>query len=145
MTRRARPGVLLVRSLLSFLLEIGALISLGVAAFHLLSPGSAVPLAITTLVVVVLAWGRWMAPRAAHRVGRPARPLLAAGFLLVAAALLSFSGLGWPGLVMAGGAVVLFALEQLGVGPDEERPARVLSPRPTPADGAQRRGAPDAG
>lgn len=126
MTRRVRPGVLVLRSLLSFLLEIGALIALGVAAFHLLPHESAVPVAIAALVVLVLAWGRWMAPRAARRVGRPARPLLAAGFFLLAAALLVLSGLWWQGLLMAVGAVVLFVLEQLGVGPDEERRVRAV-------------------
>ncbi|WP_143588249.1 YrdB family protein [Tersicoccus sp. Bi-70] len=141
MTRRVRPGVLLLRSLLSFLLEIGALIALGVAAFHLLPHESAVPVAIAALVVLVLAWGRWMAPRAAHRVGRPARPLLAAGFFLLAAALLVLSGVWWQGLLMAVGAVVLFVLEQLGVGPDEERRVRAVR---HPSGPRQRPGRPRA-
>ncbi|WP_188667477.1 DUF2568 domain-containing protein [Tersicoccus solisilvae] len=116
--------MLLLRSLLSFLLELAALISLGVAAFHLLPLAWAVPVGIASLVVVVLAWGRWMAPRASHRIGRPARPLLAGGFFLLAAALLALSGLPWPGLAMGVGASALLGLERFGRGRDEERRVR---------------------
>ncbi|GMA24407.1 hypothetical protein GCM10025864_21660 [Luteimicrobium album] len=65
------------------------------------NPATSVLLAVVLVAVVAVVWGRWLAPRAAHRLARAPRLGVKATLFAVTAVLVIASGLGVLGVVFA--------------------------------------------
>ena len=82
-----------INQLLVFLVELGMLVSLGYAGFHM---GKSIlikyVLAIALPLIAAIIWGIWEAPRSQYRLHQPFRSLLALLLFLSAAFLLYRTG-----------------------------------------------------
>jgi hypothetical protein len=89
-----------------------ALVALAAVTGWRLGPAAAwsLLLAVALPLVVVLVWGRWSAPRSAHRLGRPARFAVQLTLFVVVAALAALVGLAAWGVVLAVLAALAFGL-----------------------------------
>ena len=70
-----------------------------------------VALAILLPLAAAVIWGRWLAPRARHRLDYPARLAAKLGLMAAASALLAWAGLLWWGVAFL---VVSAALHSSG-------------------------------
>ncbi|WP_051274975.1 YrdB family protein [Cellulomonas sp. URHD0024] len=78
---------------LAFLLELTMVVLLAVAGWRLgSSTVTYVGLAVAFVVVAVTLWGRWMAPRSAHRLPGTARAVLATGLFATTAVVALLAG-----------------------------------------------------
>jgi hypothetical protein len=90
--------------------ELGLLAAAVVGGWRLSDGWPGILVALVLLVVVAAVWGRWIAPRAGHRLPDPGR-LAAEGALFAAAGLLlAVSGLSGWGVVLAVGGVTVALL-----------------------------------
>lgn len=91
---------------LRFLAEMAALAALGYAAWTL-AAGTSVGLAVVAVaaapLLAALAWGRWVAPRARHRLADPAR--LAVEVVVFGTAVLGLVLVDTPGAAVAAAAL----------------------------------------
>jgi hypothetical protein len=82
-----------INQLLVFFVELGMLVSLGYAGFHM---GKSILvkylLAIVLPLITAVIWGIWEAPRSPYRLYQPFRSLLAMFLFLLAAFLLYTTG-----------------------------------------------------
>nr|WP_277818528.1 YrdB family protein [Cellulosimicrobium arenosum] len=103
--------------MLAFACEVALVVLLGVAGWRLgTATGLAVPLGVALALALpaatIVVWGRWLAPRAAHRLSQPWRldvqvAVFAAGGLVVA-----LTGLVWWGVGLAVVGPTAFALSR---------------------------------
>lgn len=77
----------------AFVVELAAVAAVVVAALAVDAPVVArVVLAVVGVAVFALVWGRWLAPRAGHRLAPPALLVAKAGVFVVAFGLLALAG-----------------------------------------------------
>jgi hypothetical protein len=97
--------------ILKFLLELAAFAAFAIWGADVGSDAFAVVLAIATPLVAVLLWGRFAAPRSAHRLPLSARVPFELGVFLLAALALLTAGHTIAAIIFA----ALFALNALGL------------------------------
>ena len=95
---------------LKFALELAALAAVAVWGARTGSGAVSVLLAVAAPLVVAAVWGRWNAPRSAHRLDPQPRLALELAVFLAAAGALVAAGLATLGVVLA---VVAIAVEAL--------------------------------
>jgi hypothetical protein len=96
---------------LKFLLELVAFAALAVIGAHLASGAVAVVLAVLLPVLAIVVWGRWNAPRSAHRLPARTRVPLELTILGVAGIGLVLIGATWWGVAD----LVLIAVNAAGL------------------------------
>lgn len=80
-------------ALVRFTAELGMLTALGYGGWHLLEPVAlSVVLVLALPLVAASVWGRWVAPRAAHRLADPARLAIEVVLFATAAGVLVLAG-----------------------------------------------------
>jgi hypothetical protein len=115
-TERAAPAPAVTSvgpaAVVAFLSELALLGLAAVTGWRLgTPPWTSLLLAAVLAAVVVAVWGRWFAPRSAHRVRSRGRRLAGQAALLVAVgALAAVAGLPWWGAAVAVVGITAFAL-----------------------------------
>lgn len=100
----------------AFLVEVSLLVALAVAGARLGgSPGVGIALAVILPVALAFVWGRWLAPRSRHQLGRRGRVASQLAIVAVAAGMLDVVGSPvWAlALLVLGGGIFVIA-EQSG-------------------------------
>lgn len=102
----AEIGVL---ALVRFAAELGMLAALGYGGWHLVDPVAlSVVLALALPLAAATVWGRWVAPRAGHRLADPAKLAVEIALFSVAAGLLVLAGPNPLTTVLAVGLLLMF-------------------------------------
>lgn len=86
---------------IAFFLEIAMLVAFGMWGFHMKEVVMRWLVGIGLPVVIMIAWGIWMAPNASQRISWPWQPLIAVLLFLLAAVALWASGHKTSSVVMA--------------------------------------------
>jgi hypothetical protein len=81
-----------VNGTVRFGLELTALAALGAWGWHVTTGGLAILLAVGVPLIAMTVWGRFVAPRAPHYLGRPGRLIVEAGVFGAAALALAGNG-----------------------------------------------------
>jgi hypothetical protein len=98
-----------ILGLVRFTAELGMLGSLGYGGWHLADQVSlSVVLAVALPLLAATVWGRWIAPRAAHRLTDPAKLFVEVILFASAAAVLILAGPNPVTTVLAIGLVLMF-------------------------------------
>lgn len=98
-------------ALIRFAAELGMLAALGYGGWHLVGPVAlSVVLALALPVAAATVWGRWIAPRAAHRLTDPAKLAVEVVLFATAAGLLVLVGPNPLAIVLSAGLLLMFVV-----------------------------------
>lgn len=130
MTVAPRPGLdAAILDGVALLCELALVVVLAGAGWALGGPLAVkIALAVIMPAITIGIWGRWLAPRAAHRLAQPHRVLLQWVIFLAMAAITVAVGLPWVGLGLAVVGGFIFGLIALQEG--RPRAQGAWSPRP---------------
>jgi hypothetical protein len=98
-----------VLALVRFAAELGMLAALGYGGWHLVEPVAlSVVLALALPLAAATVWGRWIAPRAGHRLADPAKLAVEVILFATTAGLLALAGPNPLATVLAAGLLLMF-------------------------------------